>query len=187
MQHQLIVVILGTDKHGILSEISTTVSEANCNILDSRHAIYGRDFSLTMILEGSHTAITRAELTLPGLCQRLDLLSMMKRTSEHEKQNLEHMFFVEFRGKDTPGQIKKVTGFFADCNASISAFRQHTYNDDTTGDKMTRCKFMVTVADPINFEQLQQGLMALFNELNLTGTIADQNQKENNEHITSWD
>ncbi|MEC7082918.1 MAG: ACT domain-containing protein, partial [Pseudomonadota bacterium] len=51
-KHQLIVTILGTDKSGILSEIATTVSEAQCNILDSRQAIYGKEFSLTMIIEG---------------------------------------------------------------------------------------------------------------------------------------
>ena len=48
-QQQLIVTILGSDKTGILSEIASTVSEAQCNILDSRQAIYGQEFSLTMI------------------------------------------------------------------------------------------------------------------------------------------
>ena len=91
-KHQLIVTILGTDKTGILSELASTVSEAQCNILDSRQAIYGKEFSLTMILEGSQPAITKAECLIPPVCQRLDLLSMMKRTSHHAKQNLEHLF-----------------------------------------------------------------------------------------------
>lgn len=97
-KHQLIVTILGTDKTGILSELASTVSEAQCNILDSRQAIYGKEFSLTMILEGSQPAITKAECLIPPVCQRLDLLSMMKRTSHHAKQNLEHLFHVEFSG-----------------------------------------------------------------------------------------
>ena len=70
MKQQLIAVILGTDQVGILSDIATLVSESECNILDSRHAIYGQEFSLTMIIEGSHTAITRVELSIPELCQR---------------------------------------------------------------------------------------------------------------------
>lgn len=40
MKQQLIAVILGTDQVGILSDIATLVSESECNILDSRHAIY---------------------------------------------------------------------------------------------------------------------------------------------------
>ena len=102
-KHQLIVTILGTDNTGILSEIATTVSEAQCNILDSRQAIYGKEFSLTMIIEGTQSAITKAECFLPALFQRLNLLSMMKRTSHHEKQNLAHLFNVEFSGEDAAG------------------------------------------------------------------------------------
>ena len=112
-KHQLIVTIVGTDKSGILSEIATSVAEAQCNILDSRQAIYGREFSLTMIIEGTQSAITKAECTLPALFQRLDLLSMRKRTSHHEKQNLANLLNVEFSGEDTAGLIKAVTGFLS--------------------------------------------------------------------------
>ncbi|MEW9796974.1 glycine cleavage system protein R [Alteromonas sp. CYL-A6] len=185
-QQQLIVTILGTDRSGILSEIASTVSEAQCNILDSRQAIYGREFSLTMILEGSHQAITRAECLIPPLCQRLDLLSMMKRTSHHAKQNLEHLFDVEFSGRDTAGQIKAVTGFFAKRNASISAFRQRTYSDKETGEGMMRCKFVVNIPSSEDFDDIEASLMALFDSLNLTGKVTDKYKKETNEDTTSW-
>ena len=174
---QLIVNILGSDKSGILSEIAATVSEAQCNILDSRQAIYGKEFSLTMILEGPHTAITRAECALPPLCQRLDLLAMMKRTSQHAKQNLEHLFDVEFSGVDHAGLLKSVTGFFAQRHASINAFRQRTFTDKSTGQEMMRCKFVVNVPKEADFGELEQSLMALFDSLNVTGKVVDKQQE----------
>lgn len=186
MKQQLIVTILGTDRSGILSEISTLVSEAHCNILDSRQAIYGKEFSLTMILEGNHTAITKAECLLPPLCQRLDLLSMMKRTSHHEKQNLEHLFDVEFSGTDAAGQLKAVTGFFAQRQLSISAFRQRVDTDGDSGSDIMRCKFVVTAPDTVDFQQLQSEVMALFESLSLSGKIVDKYSKESYEHTTSW-
>lgn len=185
-QHQLIVTILGSDRRGILSEIASSVAEIQCNILDSRQAIYGTEFSLTMILEGSHQAITKAECVLPPLCQRLDLLSMMKRTSQHAKQNLDHLFDVEFSGKDTAGLIKAVTGFFAQRNASISAFRQKTYVDSKSNENMMKCKFVVNMPSSDDFEQLEQDLTALFSTLGVTGKVTDKLKKDNNEDITSW-
>jgi len=185
-QHQLIVTILGSDKTGILSEIATTVSAAQCNILDSRQAIYGQEFSLTMILEGSQSAITRAECTVPPLCQRLDLLSMMKRTSHHEKQNLDHLFHVEFSGEDTAGLIEAVTGFFAKRNASISAFRQATYKAAECKNECMRCKFVVNMPASEDFAALESELTALFEELNVTGKVVDKHIKESNEHASSW-
>ena len=51
-----------------------------------------------MIIEGLQSSVTRAEIVLPQLCQQHDLLSMMKRTSEHSKQNIEHLLSLEFNG-----------------------------------------------------------------------------------------
>ncbi|QJR79369.1 glycine cleavage system transcriptional repressor [Alteromonas pelagimontana] len=186
MKQQLIVTILGTDRSGILSEIATTVSEVQCNILDSRQAIYGKEFSLTMILEGNHQAITRAECLIPPLCQRLDLLSLMKRTSHHEKQNIEHVFEVEFSGVDAAGLIKSVTRFFADRNASINAFRQRTFTDEKSGEEMMRCKLMVTVPDSVDFGELEYSLKILFDSLKLTGKVIDKYKKDKYANSASW-
>ena len=185
-KHQLIVTILGTDKSGILSEIATTVSEAQCNILDSRQAIYGKEFSLTMIIEGTQSAVTKAECVLPPLFQRLDLLSMMKRTSHHEKQNLAHLFNVEFSGEDAAGLIKAVTGFFANRHAMISAFRQRTFKDKDTGKDNMRCKFVVSLPSDENVDALESDLMSLFDSLNVTGKVIDKHKKDPNENVTSW-
>ena len=180
------VTFRGKDKSGILSEIATTVSEAQCNILDSRQAIYGKEFSLTMIIEGTQSAITKAECILPALFQRLDLLSMMKRTSHHEKQNLAHLFNVEFSGEDAAGLIKAVTGFFAERHAMISAFRQRTFKDKTSGKDNMRCKFVVSLPSNENVDALESDLMALFASLNVTGKVGDKQKKDPNENVTSW-
>lgn len=185
-QHQLIVTILGTDRSGILSELAAMVSDAQCNILDSRQAIYGREFSLTMILEGAHQAITRAECLIPPLCQRLDLLSMMKRTSHHAKQNLEHLFDVEFSGDDNAGLIEAVTGFFAERNASISAFRQRTFSDTDSGRHTMRCKFVVNIPSAESYADIESSLMALFDTLNVTGKVVDKYKRDEQEEAGHW-
>ena len=92
---------------------------------------------------------------LPALCQKLDLLSMMKRTRHHEKQNLEHLFDVEFSGEDTAGLVKEVTGFFAKRNGSISAFRQRTFKAKDNGNETMRCKFVVNMPEAENFETME--------------------------------
>ncbi|HAU93002.1 MAG TPA: glycine cleavage system transcriptional repressor [Alteromonas sp.] len=176
MKQQLIAVILGTDQVGILSDIATLVSESDCNILDSRHAIYGQEFSLTMIIEGTHNAITRVELSIPEMCQRRDLLSILKRTREHTKQNLTHLYDVEFNGVDNPGQIQAITRFFADQQVSISAFRQTTSVDDETGDKMMRFKLVVNIPDDVAMPEFRYNLNLLCQVLHLTSNIIDKHK-----------
>ncbi|MCV2884049.1 glycine cleavage system transcriptional repressor [Aestuariibacter sp. AA17] len=173
MKHQLIVTILGSDRVGILSALASAVSEAGCNILDSRQAIYGQDFSLTMILEGTQSSITKAELKLPMVCQQLDLLSMMKRTQKHSKQNLKHMVDIKLSGVDTVGVMQKVTSFLAQFDIAVNAFRQKTYTNKETQQEMMQCKMVASVPDGIELTDVNLAFQTLLDALGLQGQISE--------------
>ena len=173
MKHQLIVTILGADRIGILSTIANTVSETCCNILDSRQAIYGQDFSLTMILEGTQTAITKAELKIPQICQQHDLLSMMKRTKQHSKQNLARLVDIQVQGEDTVGVIKKITGFLDDSHIAVNAFRQKTFTNQDSQKEMMQCKMVASVAEDFNIDEINLAFTDLLSGLGLSGTIEE--------------
>ncbi|MBF7072872.1 glycine cleavage system transcriptional repressor [Glaciecola sp. MH2013] len=186
MKQQVIVNILGTDKLGILSIISACVNDGNCNILDSRHAIYGRDFSLSMIVEGSHAAITKLEMQLSSLCVEHDLLSMMKRTSGHAKQNLEQLINLEFVGADAVGIIQRVTTFLTERQVSVSALRQKTYNDKSTNTEHVKCKMVLSATRQLDLADFDSELKTLMCSLGLHGKVTHNEIKEENEHIESW-
>lgn len=173
MKQQLIVTILGANNVGILSEIANSVSETGCNILDSRQAIYGEDFSLTMIMEGSQAEITKAEIKMPQTCQRLDLLSMMKRTKRHCKQDLEHLIDVQVKGDDTPGVIHKVSALLANFDAAISALRQNTFTDQDAQKEKMKIKCVASVPATADMNQLQTEFTLLLDALGLDGKISE--------------
>lgn len=169
MKQQLIVTILGTDDMGILSAIAKTVSDSHCNILDSRQAVYGQDFSLTMILEGNSSAITRAEIAIPQLCQQHDLLSMSKRTQHHCKQNLEQIAEAKFTGVDAIGVMSNIIVFFDGYHASISAFRQKTFTEDDQ--EMVYCTMMVSLPEKAEFELIDKQYQQLLSANCLSGNL----------------
>jgi glycine cleavage system transcriptional repressor len=174
MQQQLIITILGSDQFGVLSKLADTVSGVGCNILDSRQAIYGQDFSLTMIIEGSQSAITQAECLLPQTCQKHNLLSMMKRTKRHCKQNLEHLADVIIRGESAPGLIDQITDFFKQRNISVSAFRLKFLDKDeneAANKKPMKCKMVISIPHELEVVKIEEALQRLLKPLNLQGSI----------------
>lgn len=179
MLQQLIINFLGEDKPGLLSAIATTINSSNCNILDSRQAIFGQELSLTMIIEGNQNAITKAELAIPTLCQNLDLLAMMKRTKHHAKQHLAHLLNIEFTGQDIQGLLRDVTKFFHEKSTSISALRQKTYTCSDTGLETVRCKLVLTVPENIDINEFIEDTDAFLTSLSLEATITDT-------HQTNW-
>jgi glycine cleavage system transcriptional repressor len=186
MNQQIIVNILGADKLGILSEISACVHDKSCNILDSRHAIYGTDFSLSMIVEGTQSAITKLEVQLSSLCMKYDLLSMIKRTSGHAKQNLEQLINLEFSGEDAKGIITRVTAFLAGRQVSVSAFRQRTFIDKITNIENVKCKMVLSATKELDLSNFDEEIKQLMCKLGLSGKVTHNEIKEENEHIESW-
>ena len=186
MNQQIIVNIVGPDKLGILSEISACMHDKGCNILDSRHAIYGRDFSLSMIVEGSQSAVTKLELQLSSLCMQHDLLSMIKRTSGHAKHNLEQLIHLEFSGEDAKGIIKQVTSFLAQRQVSVSAFRQRTFIDKNRGVECVKCKMVLNATKEFDLVNFDTEIKQLMCSLGLSGKVTHNEIKEENEHIESW-
>lgn len=174
MSQQLVVTILGTDKFGMLSAIANTVCDVGCNILDSRQAVFGQDFSLTMIIEGTQAAIANAEFAIPQTCHKLELLCLLKRTKRHCKQNLEHIADVVITGENANGAIKKITGFFAQFTISVSAFRLKTAksaNELNVGPDLMTCKMVVSIPHSISVTEVDIAFQSLLQELNLQGSI----------------
>ncbi|MEM5496742.1 ACT domain-containing protein [Paraglaciecola mesophila] len=171
MKQQLIITILGANKVTMLSTITDVVSETNCNILDSRQAVYGQDFSLTMIVEGTQSAIARVEVAIPLACQQLDLLSMMKRTKRHAKQNLEHLADVTFSGVDAVGVIKEVTQFFSTFCVTVSALRLKTLQTSPDEPDEVKCKMVVSMPHDIDIGDFEKKFEVLLQHLDLHGAI----------------
>lgn len=81
MIHHLVVTAIGTDRAGIVNQVVRHVSECGCNIVDSRLAILGNEFTFIMLLSGDWNAITQVENSLPRRSHELELITMMKRTA----------------------------------------------------------------------------------------------------------
>jgi glycine cleavage system transcriptional repressor len=184
MKTQLIVNVLGGDKLGILSLIAGCISDNNCNILDSRHAIYGQDFSVTMIVSGYEHDVTRLEINLSTLCVEHELLCMMKRTSGHIKQNIAQFITLKFAGEDSSGLMQNVTKLLASEHVSINAVRQKvkTKNDVCH----VECKMILSAPADLDLAEFDNKIKTLLHGLGLSGRISHQQIKEDNEYIESW-
>lgn len=135
--HYLVVTAIGTDRTGIVGDLTRLVHDCNCNILDSHMAIFGREFTFIMMLSGDRQAIAKAENTLPSSSHEIGLLTMMKRTSQQkqlsdEEQDPHHNLVIEYVGPDIPGTLNSVTEFLAQQQVHISSLKTDAFRDDNS-------------------------------------------------------
>jgi glycine cleavage system transcriptional repressor len=126
MIHHLVVTAIGTDQTGIVNKVTRHISECGCNIVDSRLAILGNEFTFVMLLSGDWNAITQLEHSLPRKSHELDLITLMKRTSPHTITHYPMQAEAEILTRDEPGIISQCTQFFSDQGWDVHALQSET-------------------------------------------------------------
>ncbi|MGL4476472.1 MAG: glycine cleavage system protein R [Shewanella sp.] len=169
MTNYLVVTAMGADRPGLVSKLSRLAADCDCDIIDSRMALFGNEFTLIMMMAGSWGAITKIESSLPELSVQLDLLTIMKRTSKHIPQNYVSRIEVNFQGKDERGSIKRITEFLAERGLDIASLR--SCSDSDTGNVTQKMSLAINIPEKVELDKLESQLQLLAQEMSLTLTI----------------
>ncbi len=126
MTHYLVVTAIGTDRPGIVNEVTRHVSGCGCNIVDSRLGIFGNEFTFIMLLSGDWNSLMQLEISLPLRSQEWDLITMMKRTERHQSLQYDVGANAEILIRDEHGIVSQCTQFFSDHGWDIQAMQTMT-------------------------------------------------------------
>lgn len=121
----LVITAIGQNKTGLVSELTGLVYQCNCNVVDSKMAIFANEFSIIMLLEGGHTDLLRLESQLPPLAMELDLLTMIKRTHKRHIDEGTLHYLINIEGPDKAGTIKEFTSHLAKHGIDIMSLKSN--------------------------------------------------------------
>ncbi|MCE9678553.1 glycine cleavage system transcriptional repressor [Shewanella sp. AS1] len=170
MSNHLVVTALGTDRPGIVSQFAKLANDCDCDIVDSKMAIYGNEFTLIMMLSGAWASITKIETLLPPLSVELGLLTVMKRTSKHTPPNFVSRLLLNLNGKDQRGTMGRLTKFLADRSLDLGAVRSHA-EESVDGQPMQNVSLTINVPEKVDITKLELSLKELAQEMELSCTI----------------
>lgn len=179
--HYLVITALGTDRAGIVNTITRHVSKSDCNIEDSRLALFGEEFTLIMLLSGTWNAIAQIESTLPLKGAELDLLVVMKRTDASAKRPTPTTLWVEVALPDSPHLIERFTDLFHSQRMNIAELVAKTQPaDDAAGAQLY---IQITAHAPPDgpLAQIEDRFQQLCTELNAQGSIRIINHPQHQE------
>ncbi len=171
MSEYLVLTAMGADRTGCVSELTKLASACGCNILDSRMAIFGLEFTFIMLLTGSAKAINQIESKIPVVAQKLELITMMKRTSGYKAPDFTQHYHVEYAGIDQPGILKSVTAFFAARNIDISSLKSEI-NQQTN---QMRANVLIALTNKTSIEEIENEFFQLCQQIDVQGTITKVN------------
>ncbi|MFT5760492.1 MAG: glycine cleavage system transcriptional repressor [Alteromonadaceae bacterium] len=167
MSQYLVLTAMGADRTGSVSELIKLASKYGCNIIDSRMAIFGAEFTLIMLLNGSAKSINQIESKLPAVALSLELITMMKRTDNYKPRDLTHHYQVDYAGIGQPGVLKAMTAFFATRKIDISSLKSEI---DPKNNQM-KASILIALTDAISITALEHDYFELCNLIDVQGCI----------------
>ena len=175
-QQSLAISALGEDQPGIVSAVSRTVLEHQCNIADSRMAVLGGEFAIILRVTGSAENIAALQRSLPDLEQSLKLTVISKLTGARKSYGDRLPCRVTAVSIDHPGIVQTIAEFFSRRHINIEDLETDSYPAAHTGTPLFRISMHILVPADQRLQVLRDQFASFCDELNIdmNMTAADQ-------------
>lgn len=160
---------MGTDRPGLVAEISGFLTECGCNLEDSRMAALGGEFGVMILFSGSPEQVERVFQRERQLEAEANLRITLKRTrspGEHRGPGAVS-YEVCAEGLDHEGLVHTLTEALHELGANIVSLTTTTYNAPVTGTPLFQLVALVDVPGETTAGKLRARLAPLAEAANL--------------------
>ncbi|MCW8929301.1 MAG: glycine cleavage system protein R [Gammaproteobacteria bacterium] len=173
---QLVISAIGSDRPGIVNELSQLIVQNNGNIDDSRMTVLGGEFAIILLISASKNELTSIEQILNEKSASLELSIITKQTenntlAEHNALDKKIPYIVEVLAMDNPGIVYKLTDFFSSRDINIQSLQTDRYPAPHTGTQMFAIEMVITVPQTIIINELRDDFLDICEDMNLDASI----------------
>jgi glycine cleavage system transcriptional repressor len=162
-----VLTAIGSDRVGIVDDLSGSVSSAGCNIEESKMAVLGGEFAVIMLVSGPPASLDSLAGGLPGLGGKLGLRIESRPTREPSAGVSGRPYLLEAVSLDTPGIVHSVTAILRAHGINIEELSTDTAAAPWTGAPMFRLKAHLVVGPSVSIARLKEELSRLQKEHDL--------------------
>jgi len=175
-QNQLVISAIGSDRPGIVNELSQLIVQNNGNIDDSRMTVLGGEFAIILLISATGNELNSIEQILKQQASSLELSIITKRTSnkvlsEKTPDAKKVPYIVEVLAMDNPGIVYKLADFFSSREINIQSLQTDRYPAPHTGTQMFAIEMIIAVPQTIIINDLREDFLDLCDDMNLDASI----------------
>ena len=168
---QLVISAIGSDRPGIVNELSQLIVQNNGNIDDSRMTVLGGEFAIILLISAAVGELDKIEQILNQQAASLKLNIISKRTTDDALPEKRMPYIVEVLAMDNPGIVYKLADFFSSQNINIQSMQTDRYPAPHTGTQMFAIEMVIAVPQTIIINDLRDDFLDLCEDMNLDASI----------------
>lgn len=134
-EQYLVLTAVGTDRPGIVAELTEILAGRGINVADSRMAVLGGEFALMMLLSGTSELLVTTREEVTAACERLGLELLVKdtRSPAAHRAGQVRSYEVKVHALDHPGIVHAVTGAVQKLGGNVVSLSTSAYQAAVTG------------------------------------------------------
>jgi len=171
MKQHLAVSAIGSDRTGMVHELTRVISECGGNISESRMASLGTEFAMLLLVSGNWHALAKLETELKRLAETNGLTVHLKRTEPRSPRTDMLPYSIDVVCLDQNGIVSGLSGFFSSRGIDIAEGSTRSYPAAHTGAPMFSVQMIVNVPSRIHVAHLREEFMEFCDSLNLDAIL----------------
>lgn len=170
MKKYLIISAIGSDRPGLIRDLSRSITEVGCNISDCRMTVLGSEFTLLLLASGNWNAVAKLESQIAALGKKLDLVMTTRRTEARTPRDMAP-YVIDVAALDRPGILSELAEFFATRDINIDEMSSWSYTATNTGAEMVSISLNISVPADVHIGRLRDDFTDFCDGLNLDATL----------------
>ncbi|HSN69861.1 MAG TPA: glycine cleavage system protein R [Steroidobacteraceae bacterium] len=171
MKQYIVVSAIGSDRTGMVYDLTRVILDCGGNITESRMTALGSEFAMAMLVGGNWHTLARLETELKKLGEETNLTVLVRRTEERPARPDVVTYSVDVVSLDQPGLVFNLAGFFSSRGIDIAELSTRSYAAAHTGAPMFSVQLVVHIPSRIHLAALREEFMDMCDHLNLDAIL----------------
>jgi glycine cleavage system transcriptional repressor len=167
----IVVSALGSDRTGLVYDLTRVVLECTGNIVDSRMSALGSEFAMLLLVSGNWHTLAKLESELAKLAETSGITVSLRRTEQRAARKDVLTYSVDVVCLDQPGIVHNLAGFFSSRAIDIAELTTRSYAAAHTGAPMFSVQMIVHVPAKVHIAALREEFMDLCDQMNLDAIL----------------
>src|SRR5487761_2594376 len=167
MKQHIVISAVGTDRIGMVHELTKAVADCGGSISESRMASLGNEFAMLLLVTGNWHTLAKLEGEFKKLGDASGINIQMRRTEARAARNDLLPYSVDVVCLDQTGIVASMTGFFSQRGVDIAELSTRTYAAAHTGAPMFSIQMIVNVPSRLHIGVLREEFMDFCDHQNL--------------------
>jgi glycine cleavage system transcriptional repressor len=171
MSQLIVLSAIGSDRTGVVQDLTKVILACDGNIEESRMATLGSEFAMLMLVSGNWHTLDKLERELEKLSKKDNLTFTIRETDPRKPSDDRMPYAVDVVSLDHEGIVFNLANFFASRDIEIADVATRRYAAAHTGAPMFAVQMAINVPSAVHIAQLRDEFLEVCDQLNLDAIL----------------